>query len=215
MKKRKEYIYTIGEEVANTVSHGPMAVLVLLVLPFAAVWAYRKGGIIDAVGVSVFVVSVFLMLLTSTLYHAMTRKTRQKDVLHILDHIFIFVAIAGTYTPVSLSVIGSWQGILIVSIQWAMVLCGVLYKTIHPRPMGRVSLFIYLIMGWVIVLFSPLVWKRASSELIAFIAAGGVMYTAGAIIYALKNFRYHHMVWHLLINLGVACHAVGIIFFLY
>lgn len=215
MKKRKEYIYTSGEEIASAVSHGALAAVALLMTPFASAWAYAHGGALDVTGVGIFMVSVFLMLLASTLYHAMARETRHKDVFHILDHIFIFVAIAGTYTPIALSIISGWQGIVIVSVQWAMVLFGVLYKSLHPRPIGRVSLSIYLIMGWTIVFFFPLIWRQASTPLIALIAAGGVFYTAGAFFYALKGFRYHHLVWHLLINLAVLCHAVGIIFFLY
>jgi hemolysin III len=69
-------------------------------------------------------------------------------------------------------------------------------------------------MGWMIVIFFPLFWKQASTPLLALIAAGGIFYTLGAIFYAKKGFRYHHLVWHLLINLAVICHFVGIVFFL-
>ena len=188
MKKRKEYIYTSGEEIASAVSHGALAAVALLMTPFASAWAYAHGGALGVTGVGI-LVSVFLMLLASTLYHAMARETRHKDVFHILDHIFIFVAIAGTYTPIALSIISGWQGIVIVSVQWAMVLFGVLYKSLHPRPIGRVSLSIYLIMGWTIVFFFPLIWRQASTPLIALIAAGGVFYTAGVFLRA-QGFRY-------------------------
>lgn len=166
--KKALYIPTFGEEVANSVSHGVMTVLMLVALPFSAVWAYLHNPshpALASAGVSVFVISIFLMFLCSTLYHSMAPESKHKAVFHILDHIMIYFAIAGSYTPVALCVIGGWQGVLIVVIQWVMVLFG-------------------------------------------------IFYTLGAIFYAKKGFRYHHLVWHLLINLAVICHFVGIVFFL-
>lgn len=218
MKRKKAlYVPTFGEEIANTVSHGVMAFVSLAALPFAAVWAYVHDaqGVLAAVSVSVFVISIFLMFLASTLYHSMDPSSRHKEVFHILDHIFIYVAIAGSYTPIALSVIGGWQGVVIAVVQWAMVLFGIFYKSLSRRSIPAVSLTIYLVMGWTILFFLPLFIRRASVPLLWLIAAGGVLYTVGAWFYARKGFRYHHLVWHLLINLAVACHFVGIVFFLY
>ncbi len=217
--KRNQTVYvpTVGEEVANAVSHGVMSVAALAALPFAAVWAYEHdaSGITASVSVSVFVISLFLMFLVSTLYHSMNPQSKHKEVFHILDHIFIYVAIAGSYTPIALSVIGGWQGIFIAVLQWAMVLFGVFYKSLSRRSIPAVSLTIYLVMGWTIVFFLPLFVRRASVPLLVLIALGGVFYTLGAWFYARKGFRYHHMVWHLLINLAAAAHFAGIVFFLY
>ncbi|WP_300097720.1 hemolysin III family protein [uncultured Alistipes sp.] len=218
MKRKKAlYVPTFGEEIANTVSHGVMALVSLAALPFAAVWAYVHDaqGVLATVSVSVFVISIFLMFLASTLYHSMDPSSRHKEVFHILDHIFIYVAIAGSYTPIALSVIGGWQGVVIAVVQWAMVLFGIFYKSLSRRSIPAVSLTIYLVMGWTILFFLPLFIRRASVPLLWLIAAGGVLYTVGAWFYARKGFRYHHLVWHLLINLAVACHFVGIVFFLY
>ena len=216
--KKVLYIPTFGEEVANSVSHGVMTVLMLFALPFSAVWAYLHNPSYPALasaGVSVFVISIFLMFLCSTLYHSMQPESKHKAVFHILDHIMIYFAIAGSYTPVALCVIGGWQGVLIVAIQWIMVLFGIFYKSLSKRSIPSISLTIYLIMGWMIVIFFPLFWRQASTPLLALIGAGGIFYTLGAIFYAKKGFRYHHLVWHLLINLAVICHFVGIVFFLY
>ena len=216
-KKKAVYVPTAGEEIANVLSHGVMALAMLAALPFAAVWAYTHDpeGVRAAFSVSVFVISVFLMFLVSTLYHAMRPASRHKEVFHVLDHIFIYVAIAGSYTPVALSVIGGWQGIFITILQWAMVLFGIFYKSLSRRSIPAVSLTIYLVMGWTIVFFLPLFIRHASTALLWLIALGGVLYTGGAWVYARKGFRYHHLVWHLLINLAVAAHFTGIVFFLY
>lgn len=218
MKQQKTvYVPTLGEEVANAVSHGGMVLVMLAALPFAAVWAYAHAadGVLAAASVSVFVISVLMMFLCSTLYHAMNPATRPKEVLHVLDHICIYIAIAGSYTPIALMVIGGWQGIFITALQWAMVLFGVFYKTFSRRSIPAVSLTIYLVMGWSIVFFLPLFVRHASTPLLVLIAAGGVLYTLGAWVYARKGFRYHHLVWHLLIDLAVAAHFTGIVFFSY
>ena len=216
--KKLIYIPTFGEEVGNTISHGIFAVLALIALPFAAIWAYVHGTeapIMASVGVSVFVISIFLMLLCSTLYHAMHPQSKHKAIFQILDHIMIYIAIAGSYTPVALYVIGGWQGTLIVIIQWVMVLFGIFYKSLAKRSIPSISLTIYLIMGWMIVIFFPLFWRNASTPLLVLIAAGGIFYTLGAYFYAKKGFRYHHLVWHLLIVVALVCHAIGIVFYLY
>ena len=160
--KRTVYVPTTGEEIANTVSHGVMSCLALPALPFAAVW----------VSVSVFVVSIFLMFLASTLYHSMTPHSRHKEVFHILDHIFIYVAIAGSYTPIALSVIGGWQGIVITAVQWTMVLFGIFYKSLSRKSIPAISLTVYLVMGWTILFFLPVFLRQASAPLAAFIAIG-------------------------------------------
>lgn len=215
--KASKYIPTVGEEIANAVSHGVMAVLALIALPFAALWSYTHAvgnNIESAVGVSIFVISLFLMFITSMLYHAMHPDSRHKEIFHILDHIMIYVAIAGSYTPIALTVIDGWQGILIVILQWAMVLFGIFYKSLSKRSIPAISLTIYLIMGWTVVFFMPLFIRNASLPLLVLIAAGGIFYTLGAYFYAKKGFKYHHLVWHLMINIAAVCHFVAIVFFL-
>ena len=216
-KVRLPYVPTYGEEVANTVSHAVMLPLTLCLLPFAAVWTYLHDArpVLASVSVSVCVISIFLMLLASTLYHSLRPDSKHKAVFHILDHIFIYVAIAGSYTPIALSVIGGWQGIFITILQWAMVLFGIFYKSLSRNSIPAISLTIYLVMGWTIVFFLPLFVRQASTALLVLIAGGGVLYTLGAWFYARQGFRYHHMVWHLLINLAVVAHFIGIVFFLY
>ncbi len=211
----KLYIPTFGEEVANTVSHGVMSLLILLFIPFASVWAYLHGGVLEAASISVYLISIFNMTLFSTLYHSMSPESKHKEIFHILDHIFIYVAIAGTYTPIALCVIGGWQGIAITAAQWLMVLFGIFYKSLSRKSIPAVSLTIYMVMGWTIVLFFPLFINNASTPLLSLIGAGGVFYSIGAWFYARKGFRYHHLVWHLLINLALVLHFIAIIFFMY
>lgn len=210
---KKTYRQTLGEEIANTVSHGVMAFLCLLFIPIASVIAYARGTVWDSAAISVFSISIFLMFIGSTLYHSMALDSRHKEVFRILDHSFIYVAIAGSYTPIALSVVGGWQGWLIFSIQWAMVLFGILFKSLSRRQLPKLNLTIYLVMGWTLVLFFPLILVKANMGLLMFLLAGGIFYTIGAVFYAMKGFKYHHMVWHFCVSLGAASHAIGIVFY--
>lgn len=210
----KLYISTLGEEIANTISHGVMSLLILMLIPFASIWSYLNSGVIGSVSVSVYLISIFCMMLTSTLYHSMAPDSRHKEVFHILDHIFIYVAIAGTYTPIALCVIGGWQGTLITVLQWLMVIFGIFYKSLSRKSIPAVSLTIYLVMGWTVVLFMPTFLRNASTQLLSLVVLGGVFYSIGAWFYARKGFKYHHFVWHLFINIALIMHFIAIIFYL-
>lgn len=206
---------TFGEELANAVTHGVAAIAVLVMFPIVSIIAWENGSIVDVVGVTIFSICLFLMFLMSTIYHCMPHESRQKTVMRILDHIFIYVAIAGTYTPIALSVIGGWQAVVILAIQWFAVIFGILFKSLVKRSMPKVSLLIYLIMGWTVIMFMPLFFRQASQPLFWLIFAGGVVYSVGAIIYAKRGFKYHHMVWHLFVMAGAMTHYIGICFFMY
>lgn len=205
---------TFKEEVGNTVTHGLMMVLTLLVIPFGSVYSYLKGGIIQSIGVSVFLISIFLMFLSSTLYHAMAYDSKHKMVFRILDHIFIYVAIAGSYTPVALVIIGGWQGTVIVVFQWLAVIFGIFYKSLSSKSIPKVSLTIYILMGWTAVLFLPILIKNSSLAFMGLILFGGLMYSAGAYFYAKTDMKFHHMIWHIFINLASVMHVLAILFYM-
>jgi len=206
--------YTFGEEVGNALSHGIMAFIVLCGIAPTTISVYVLHGALAAFGASVFMCSIFLMFLSSAVYHSMSADTRQRQVMQILDHIFIYVAIAGTYTPFSLSVIGGWQGIAVTALQWIMVIFGVLYKSIAKRKIPSVSLTIYLVMGWSVVFVAPLLIRNACLELQLLLLGGGVFYSAGTYFYAKKGKKYYHTVWHLFVIFGALCHYLGVLLFL-
>jgi hemolysin III len=206
---------SFGEELANALIHGIAALLVLCSMPAMAVIAYRSGATADVIGISIFCISIFLMFLMSTLYHAMEPDSRHKKVFKILDHIFIYVAIAGSYTPIALRVIGGWQAVAILALQWAMVLVGILYKSLARKSMPKISMTLYLVMGWTVVLILPSFYRNASPALFWLIVAGGICYSLGAVFYAMQSVRYHHIIWHMFVFAGAGCHYAGIGGFLY
>lgn len=200
------------EEVGNAVSHGVLAAILLLLLPVCAVYGYVKSGIPLAAGYSVFIISLFLMFLTSCLYHSMSFDSRHKTVFRILDHSAIFVAIAGTFTPICLHVVGGWLGILVLVLQWTAAIAGILYKSLARKTKSRASVFIYLVMGWSGVLFIPSLIRHRSLAFLLLILLGGVFYSIGTFFYAAKNKGWHHLIWHMFIILAAVCHFVAIIF---
>jgi hemolysin III len=203
-------IQSFGEELANAVTHGIAALLVLCSMPAMAIMAYRNGSAADIIGTSVFCIAIFLMFLMSTLYHAMEHESPHKKVFKILDHIFIYVAIAGSYTPIALRVIGGWKAVAILALQWSMVLFGIFYKSLARNSIPKVSMSLYLVMGWTVVLILPSFYRNSSPLLFWLIFAGGICYSLGAVFYAMKALPYHHMIWHLFVFAGAGCHYVGI-----
>ncbi len=207
------YQSTIGEERANTISHAVMALITLCTIPFATLWVNKIGTATDIIGVSIYMICLFGMFLTSTLYH-MLPEGSIKEKFHLLDHIFIFITIASCYTPASLSIIGGWQGIILLCFEWAIVVFGIFYKTFAKVQNNKVSVALYIAMGWLIVFFLPTFFHNASIECIISLFVGGVLYTIGAIMYAKWHFKYHHFVWHLFINAAAICQFLSFVIYL-
>lgn len=213
--KRTDLIkLSFQEEVGNVISHGVMVALLLMLLPIIAIRSYLIGGPILAFGNSVFIIALILMFLASTLYHSMAFDSKHKVIFRILDHIFIFVAIAGTYTPVALYAISGVWGIVILIIQWTCVISGVLYKVLAKSYNKKITLAIYLIMGWSALFFLPVIISKTNPIFLGLIALGGILYTIGTWFYAQKTRPYFHFIWHIFINLAAISHLVAVIFFL-
>lgn len=209
---RNMFHLSFGEEVGNAVTHGVMAILCLFFLPFAAVYSYIKDDVWRSFGVSIFIICLFLMFLISTIYHSMAYDSEQKYIFRKLDHICILLAIAGSYTPIAISLIQGWEAIVILVIEWSMVLAGILLKAIAKRSFPVLSMTIYMIMGWTAVFFLPKLFRVASPLFLIFIVIGGLMYTLGACFYAKPQHKYFHMIWHLCINLASIMHIIAIVF---
>ena len=169
---------SFGEEVGNAISHGVPAILCLFLLPIAAVYSYIVGGMI------------------SCIYHSMAYDSQQKYIFRKLDHICILLAIAGSYTPIAITMIEGWEAVLILVIEWSMVLFGILLKAIAKRSFPKLSMCIYMIMGWTAVFFLPKLLRVASPLFLGLIIGGGVMYTYGQ--YFAYDCHYIGYVNHLL-----------------
>ncbi|EHI69874.1 PAQR family membrane homeostasis protein TrhA [Streptococcus ictaluri] len=201
------------EELANSLTHAAGALAMLFLLPIIAIYAYQTYDLIAAVGISIFIISLFLMFLSSTIYHSMAYGSPQKYVLRIIDHSMIYIAIAGSYTPVALSLVRGWLGYVIILFQWGITLFGILYKILAKNINERFSLILYLLMGWLVVFILPIIIPKLSLTFALLMLFGGLAYTVGAAFYAKKK-PYFHMIWHLFILIASALQFLAIVFFM-
>ena len=204
---------SFGEEIANAVTHAIGAVLMLILLPISAIYSYEEHGLVSAVGTSIFVISLFLMFLSSTIYHSMSYGSTHKYILRIIDHSMIYIAIAGSYTPVVLSLMNDWRGYLIIAIQWGTTIFGILYKIFAKKVNEKFSLALYLIMGWLVIFIIPQIIGQTGPVFWGLMLAGGLCYTVGAGFYAKKK-PYFHMIWHLFILAASALQYLAIVYFM-
>ena len=199
---------SLGEEIANSVSHGVGLLAALAASPILIVDAARHGGA-HVVGVSVFAATLILLYLTSTLYHGL-RPNTAKRVFRVLDHSAIFLLIAGTYTPFTLGVLrGAW-GWTILGLVWSLALAGVTLKTVGLLRHPILSTAFYVAMGWLAVIaVGPLV-SHVPAEGLLWLLAGGLAYTGGVAFFAAHRVRYAHLAWHLCVLTGSVCHFVAV-----
>ena len=204
---------SIGEEIANSITHGVGAILSLFGM---ALLLYRTVGEGTGLHLASFVVygtSLFLLHLSSTLYHAL-HAPRAKKVFWIFDHCSIYLLIAGTYTPfLLLSLWGKWGATLLVVI-WTLAVLGIVFKSLFIGRFRKSSVALYVIMGWMIVLAARELWLRVPHEALVFVAAGGLSYTVGVVFYSWRRLPFNHMIWHLFVLGGSVCHYFAILLYL-
>lgn len=203
---------SLGEEIANGVSHGVGLVAAFAAAPVLVLSAVRHGGAARIAGASVFAAAMVLLYLTSTLYHALP-PNRAKRVFQVLDHAAIFLMIAGTYTPFTLGVLwGAW-GWTLFGLVWGLALAGIVLTAAGGVRYPKLTTSLYLAMGWLILIAVKPLWLRMPSEGLLWILAGGIAYTVGVVFYAAKRVRYFHFVWHLFVMAGTACHFIAVLRF--
>ena len=203
-----------GEEVGNSISHGVMALLLLFSLPYYVIRAYNAQGALHATGISIYFFCMFFMFAGSCLYHLMPYGSTHKYIFRKLDHIMILLAIAGTYTPICLSVLNNWIGYTVLVIEWIMVIAGVLLKSISKRRFKVLSMTIYMVMGWLALLILPTLFHETKPIFLILIALGGILYTIGTYFYAQPKKPYFHFIWHIFIILASLAHLTAILYFM-
>ena len=201
-----------GEEIANAISHGVGLLAAVAVAPFliaTAVWRESSAGV---VGVSVFAATVILLYFTSTLYHGV-REGRAKRVLRVLDHVAIYLLIAGTYTPFTLGVLRGGWGWTLFGIIWSLALTGIVLKVIFRFRYPITSTALYLMMGWTALIAIKPLWERVPLWGLVWLAAGGMAYTVGVVFFAADRVKYNHLVWHLFVLAGTACLVIAVLLY--
>jgi hemolysin III len=201
--------YTRHEEFFHSVTHAAGAVLAAVGALWLVVEAVSAGDPWRVVSFGVYGLTLVLLYTASALYHGVTTRGL-KARLRVLDHSAIFLLIAGTYTPfLLLRLRGPW-GWSLFGLTWALAVAGVAYKLTLLDRFPRLSTLLYLGMGWSAVIgVGPLV-RHLSPVTLAWMVAGGLVYTAGTLVYHMDRVRYAHVVWHLFVLAGSVCHFVAI-----
>lgn len=203
---------SLGEEIANSVSHGIGLLAALIAVPVLVTAALDRADPAGIVGASVFAFTMVLLYLASTLFHALP-PNRAKRIFQILDHSAIYLLIAGTYTPFTLGVLrGAW-GWTLFGLVWAMAVAGTVFKVLGGVRYTTFSTWVYLAMGWLVLIAIEPVWTLVPKWGLFWLFAGGIAYTAGAAFFMAERIRYFHFVWHLFVVTGTACHFVAVLWY--
>ena len=202
---------TLGEELANSLSHGVGLAAAVVGTPVLIVTALRHHNTAMVVGGSVFSGAMILMYLSSLLYHALPHG-RGKHLFRLFDHVAIFLLIAGTYTPITLGVLkGAWGWVLLGSV-WLLAVVGIVLKWVGGIKRPWISTGLYLVMGWLVLLVAHPLWLQMSMSGLLWLAAGGLAYTIGTAFYAMdERMKYGHFIWHLFVMAGTCCHFVAVL----
>ena len=203
---------SVGEEIANSVSHGIGLALAIIATPILIIAASRSGTTWNIVGVAVFAASMITLYFASTLYHAL-RHERAKRFFRMLDHGAIFLLIAGTYTPFTLGILRGPWGWTLFGLIWGLAIVGLTMKAVFGARYNWLSVVLYLTMGWLVVIAAPEVLHRVPLSGLAWIIAGGIAYTGGVGFYAAHRVRYAHFAWHLFVIAGTVCHFFAVLWY--
>lgn len=197
---------TLGEEISNAISHGLGASLSIAgcaVMIISAVLNHKSP--LTIVGVSIFGASLILLYLTSCLYHSLAHN-KGKKVFQILDHCMIFILITGTYTPICFSLLEGAVGWIVWGFNMVCMIVGIIFNAINLARWHKLSLVLYVVMGWSIVMTGWKIFSLIPLEGLAIVLLGGIFYTVGIVFYRAKNPRYMHFIWHLFVLAGSLCH---------
>lgn len=201
--------YTLGEEIANGITHGIGAALSIAGLAVLVALAAVYGTVWHIVSFSIFGASLIILYMASTLYHSI-QVPQARPVLRIIDHSAIFLLIAGTYTPFLLTALrGSW-GWWLFGIVWGIAVLGILFKVFFIGRWEVLSTLAYIGMGWLCVFALKRLVMVVPPAGVIWLIAGGIVYTVGVLFYATRRIPYSHAIWHLFVLGGSICHFFAV-----
>ncbi|MEG0372274.1 MAG: hemolysin III family protein [Clostridium sp.] len=204
--------YTKGEEIANAITHGIGVILAIVALTLLIFCGINYGDVWYMVSSIIYGVTLITLYLGSTLYHSIPNQ-RVKKILRIIDHSSIFLLIAGTYTPFTLTILRGTLGWTIFGVVWGCTIFGIVMKIFFLEKFEKFSTFMYIGMGWFIVIALKDIIMALSTGGLVLLVLGGLSYTIGCIFYAKNNWPYNHAVWHLFVLAGSIFHFLTILLY--
>ena len=208
-KKTNIQIYSPTEEKLNIWSHAFGIFLSIIALVLLIIKAVQQDNIWMMISFPIFGVSLILLYLASTLYHA-SKEPQKRFKLKVFDHAAIYVLIAGSYTPFTLVSLNGETGWLIFSMVWVMAFTGIILKLFFTGRFKVVSTAMYVLMGWLIVFYFQDLTASLHEKGVFYLILGGVLYTIGAILYSIKKIKFNHAIFHFFVLAGSFCHFLSI-----
>lgn len=208
-KKTNIQFYSPTEEKLNIWSHAFGIFLSIIALVLLIIKAVQQDNIWMMISFPIFGVSLILLYLASTLYHA-SQEPQKRFKLKVFDHAAIYVLIAGSYTPFTLVSLNGETGWLIFSMVWVMAFTGIILKLFFTGKFKIVSTAMYVLMGWLIVFYFQDLSASLHEKGVFYLILGGVLYTIGAILYSIKKIKFNHAIFHFFVLAGSFCHFLSI-----
>lgn len=208
-KKTNIQFYSPTEEKLNIWSHAFGIFLSIIALVLLIIKAVQQDNIWMMISFPIFGVSLILLYLASTLYHA-SKEPQKRFKLKVFDHAAIYVLIAGSYTPFTLVSLNGETGWLIFSMVWVMAFTGIILKLFFTGRFKVVSTAMYVLMGWLIVFYFQELTAHLHEKGVFYLILGGVLYTIGAILYSIKKIKFNHAIFHFFVLAGSFCHFLSI-----
>lgn len=208
--KKSVFGYTLGEEIMNAVTHGVGALLGVGGTAVLIVLSALKGDALWIVGSSIYGFTLILLFTMSTIYHAL-KPNRAKKVFRVFDHASIFLLIAGTYTPITLSVMRNTLGWVLFSVVWGISILGIVLNSISLEKFKVISMIFYVLTGWAVIMAVKPMLTLMSVNGLLLMLFGGIAYTGGIVFFAMKKVRYMHSVWHLFVLAGAVLQYFSIL----
>ena len=208
-KKTKIQFYSPTEEKLNIWSHAFGIFLSIIALVLLIIKAVQQDNIWMMISFPIFGVSLILLYLASTLYHA-SQEPQKRFKLKVFDHAAIYILIAGSYTPFTLVSLNGETGWLIFSMVWVMAFTGIILKLFFTGKFKIVSTAMYVLMGWLIVFYFQDLTASLHEKGVFYLILGGVLYTIGAILYSIKKIKFNHAIFHFFVLAGSFCHFLSI-----
>lgn len=206
-----EKLYTNGEEVFNSLTHGIGTMLSAAGTTLLIILSLIYGNTLGLVSSIIYGITLILMFASSTLYHSLPNE-KAKKIFRVFDHCSIFLLIAGTYTPFTLITLGKDNGIILFSVIWISAIIGIILNAVDLKKYDKLSLVCYVLMGWAAIFAVRPLIRILSPIGILLLILGGIMYTGGIIFYKMKN-KYMHSVWHLFVLAGAVLHFFTILIY--
>ena len=203
---------SMGEEIANAISHGIGALLAIAGTVVLIVYACLKSDTMGIVCASLYGSSLILLYLASTLYHSLTNN-KAKKVFQVFDHCSIFILILGSYIPICLALIRGAAGWVLFGVNAALAVVGIVLNAVNVARWHKLTLALYVLMGWSVVFAAGKVVPLVTPAALALLVGGGILYSVGVLFYKAARPRFMHAVWHMFVLGGSVAHYFFVLFY--